>query len=287
LDVADAVLSCAKIFSTLGAHIAKQRRHTEVRVGKLDRFMPYGMYISAAGADVQSQRLQVLSNNLANVATPGFKREFAIFQARHAEDIEKGRDQAGSRSVNDLSGGVKWAESVTDFSGGTLEQTGNPTDFALEGEGFFLVGKGDQNLLTRAGNFHFAPDGRLLTDQGYPVLGADRQPIAINPAAPWQLLEQGFVSQAGNQIPLAIVQPQSLGDLAKAGENLFSPLAEVRDVAPGERRVASGFLEQSAVQPALEMMELIETSRAYEANVRMIQNQDHLLASLVNRVLRV
>lgn len=249
--------------------------------------MPYGMYISAAGADVQAQRLQVLSNNLANVATPGFKREFAIFQARHAEDIEKGRVQPGSKSLNDLGGGVKWSENVTDFSGGTLQQTGNPTDFALSGDGFFLVAKENQTLLTRAGNFHFAPDGQLLTDQGYSVLGADRQPIAINPAAPWQLLEQGIVSQAGNQIPLAIVQPQSLGDLAKAGENLFSPLAEIQDVPPANRRVASGFLEQSAVQPALEMMELIETSRAYEANVRMIQNQDHLLSSLVNRVLRV
>lgn len=249
--------------------------------------MPYGMYISAAGAHVQSQRLQVLANNLANVSTPGFKREFAIFQARHAEDIEKGRAAAGARSLNDIGGGVSFAETVTDFSGATLQQTGNPTDLAIDGEGFFLVAKNGQQFLTRAGNFHFSTDGRLLTDQGHDVLSTQRQPIAINPSQPFEFLTPGLLSQAGTQIPLAIVQPQSLGDLAKAGENLFSPLAAVQDVQPDKRRVAPGFIEQSAVQPALEMMELIETSRAYEANIRMIQNQDHLLSSLVNRVLRV
>ena len=95
------------------------------------------------------------------------------------------------------------------------------------------------------------------------------------------------MAQGGLQIPLAIVKPESIGDLAKAGENLFSPLADVADVPANARRVASGFIEQSSVQPALEMMELIETSRVYEANVRMIQTQDQLLSALVNRVLRV
>ena len=98
--------------------------------------MPYGMYISAAGADVQTQRLQVLSNNLANASTPGFKREFAVFQARHAEDIERGKSPAGSGGLNDLGGGVKLHENVTDFSDGVLQQTGNSTDWAIDGKGF-------------------------------------------------------------------------------------------------------------------------------------------------------
>jgi flagellar basal-body rod protein FlgF/flagellar basal-body rod protein FlgG len=249
--------------------------------------MPYGMYISAAGAHVQSQRLQVLSNNLANVSTPGFKRETAVFQARHAEEIEQGVVPPGTRSLNDIGGGVHFAQTVTDFSGGTLQQTGNATDLAIDGDGFFLVAKDGQEFLTRAGNFHFAPDGRLVTSEGHQVLSAGREPIAINPSRPFEFLPRGVLSQGAARIPLAIVQPQSLGDLVKAGENVFSPLSEVTDVATSARHVASGFLEQSSVQPAQEMMELIETSRAYEANIRMIQNQDHLISSLVNRVLRV
>ena len=249
--------------------------------------MPYGMYLSAAGAQVQSQRLQVLANNLANVSTPGFKREFAVFQARNAEAIDRKQATAGSGSLDDVGGGVALQETVTDFSSATMRQTGNPSDLAIDGEGFFLVAKDGEQFLTKAGNFHFAPDGRLMTEQGQQVLAADRQPIAINPTVPWEFRSQGILSQAGNQIPLAVVKPKSLGDLAKVGENKFSPRGEIQDLAIGDRRVASGFLEQSSVQPALEMMELIETSRAYEANVRMIQNQDSLLSTLINRVLRV
>jgi flagellar basal-body rod protein FlgF/flagellar basal-body rod protein FlgG len=249
--------------------------------------MPYGMYLSAAGAQVQSQRLQVLSNNLANVSTPGFKRDFAVFQARHAEEIERGTAAAGSRSINDLGGGVNFSETITDYSTGTFQQTGNPTDLAIQGDGFFLVSREGESFLTRAGNFQVAADGRLTTDRGLEVLSTERQPITVDPTVPWHFLSPGVVSQNGNSVPLAIVQPESLGELRKAGESLFEPLAEVQDVPPDQRRVVQGFLEQSSVQPTQEMMELIETSRAYEANIRMIQNHDHLLSALFNRVLRV
>lgn len=249
--------------------------------------MPYGVYLSAAGAHVQSQRLQVLSNNLANVATPGFKREFAIFQARHTEEIERGKAVPGDKSLTDLGGGVGFVETKTDFSGGTLQQTGNLTDLALRDDGFFLVAKDGQQFLTRAGNFLFTVDGRLQNDQGYDVLDANRQPIRLNPSAPWQFAPHGAFQQGGDDIPLAIVAPAALDELVKNGENLFSTSGSVQDVGADQRRVAQGFLEQSSVRPAEEMMELIETSRAYEANIRMIQNHDQLLGALVNRVLRV
>ena len=248
--------------------------------------MPYGLYISAAGADAQSQRLQVLTNNLANVDTPGFKRELSVLQARHAEAIEQGDVQAGSGGIDDVGGGVDLAETVTDFSRGSLKQTGIPTDIAIDGDGFFVVDHDGEARLTRAGNFHFSASGRLLSDQGRPVLSSDGNPVDISPTLPWQLLADGRIKQGGNAIPLALVKPQSLGDLAKAGGNLFSALGDVLPVPPQERKVVGGFLEQSTVQPAVEMMQLIETSRAYEANVRLIQNHDHMIGSLVNRVLR-
>ena len=248
--------------------------------------MSYGMYISAAGADVQSARLQVLSNNLANADTPGFKREIAILQARHAEAIERGDVAAGQRGIDDVGGGVRLAETVTDFSTGALRQTGNKTDLAINGDGFFLVDKAGQPLLTRAGNFHFSTTGQLQSEQGYPVMSLEGEPVAIDPILPWAFTEDGGIEQGGDRLLLALVRPASRGDLVKAGENMFSPLADVAPVPTAERSVKSGYLEQSGVKPALEMMELIETSRAYEANIRMIQSQDQMLGSLVNRVLR-
>lgn len=248
--------------------------------------MSYGMYVSAAGAHTQSERLKVISNNLANVDTPGFKREFAIFQARHAEAIERGDAAAGSGTTDDQGGGVQVSETVTDFSGGQLRQTGNPTDMAIDGEGFFLVEKDGEQFVTRAGNFHVAPNGRMMTQQGFQLLTFERQPVAINPQSPWEFVERGIISQDGNEIPLAIVQPNSYGDLAKAGENLFRPLDKLKDVPFRSRHVVNGFLEQSSVRPAEEMMELIETSRVYEANIRMVQNQDQMTSSLIGRILR-
>lgn len=248
--------------------------------------MNYGMYISAAGAAAQSERLQLLTNNLANVDTPGFKRELAIFQARHAEAIERGQTVAGLGGIEDVGGGVNLAESVTDFSSGAVRKTGIPTDMVIDGDGFFRVEKDGEQFLTRAGNFHFSVDGQLQTEQGHSVLSVDGEPIAIDPTLPWRAFEDGSIEQADATTFLAIVKPQSLGDLVKAGQNLFAPLAEVDNVAPGERSVRSGYLELSGVKPASEMMELIETSRAYEANIRMIQNHDQMLGSLLSRVLR-
>lgn len=247
--------------------------------------MSYGMYISAAGADVQSTRLQVLSNNLANADTPGFKREIAILQARHAEAIERGAVAAGQGGIEDLGGGVQMSETVTDFSMGAVRATGNATDLAINGDGFFMVDKDGSPLLTRAGNFHFSINGQLQTQQGYAVTSQDGGPITIDPNQEFTITEDGGIRQGGDTLLLAIVKPASNGDLVKAGENMFSPLAEVSPVAIGQRKVKSGYLEQSGVKPAIEMMQLIETSRAYEANIRMIQSQDQLSGSLINRVL--
>ncbi len=247
--------------------------------------MSYGMYISAAGADVQSSRLQVLSNNLANADTPGFKRQIAILQARHAEAIERGTVAAGQGGLEDLGGGVQFAETVTDFSTGAVRETGNKTDMAIDGDGFFMVDKEGSPLLTRAGNFHFSTSGQLQTEQGYSVTSLDGDPVTIDPTLPWTVTADGAIEQGGDRLQLAIVRPASNGDLVKAGENMFSPLAEVNPVPAGQRKVKSGYLEQSGVKPALEMMQLIETSRAYEANIRMIQSQDQLSGSLISRVL--
>jgi len=249
--------------------------------------MPYGVYLSAEGANAQQQRLRVLANNLANADTPGFKRNFAIMMARHAEAIDQGLASAGDGSINDVSGGAALQETLTGYGQGHFKHTGSPTDMAIAGEGFFLVDRNGQQFLTRGGNFTLTSDGELITQSGDKVLDSSRSSITLDPALPWRLLDDGVIDQAGSRIAIGLFEPQELTDLQKAGNNLFSSQTEVTAIDSDLREVRGGYLEMSNVNPTLEMVDLIATSRLFEANVRMIQNQDQALNSLVSRVLGV
>lgn len=230
--------------------------------------------------------MEVLSNNLANVDTPGFKRDLALFQARYTADIAAGNVAPGTGKVEDVGGGIWVRGTATDFSPGNLKRTGIETDFAVNGDGFFVVERDGQQFLTRAGNFLFTADGELVTQNGDAVLGDDGSPIAIDAGLPWQATPDGAIQQGADKIYLALARPKELGDLSKQGENLFLSLAPTDPVPIEERDVRNNYLELSGVKPTLEMMDLIETSRAFEANITMIKNHDSIMNSLVNRVLR-
>jgi flagellar basal-body rod protein FlgF len=249
--------------------------------------MPYGLYISAEGAQAQNRRLEVVANNLANVETVGFKRQLAGFQARYTEAAQQGLGIPGQGTLADLGGGVLFNEAKTDFSQGPLKHSRMPTDLAINGDGFFAVQKGGKTMLTRAGNFAVTADGVLVTQQGYPVLGENNSPILIDPdGGPWSFQQDGTLAQNGEIQALALVRPKSLGDLAHAAENLFQPLGPIGPVEPELRQVQVGMYESSSVQPTNEMIEMIESSRAFESNVNMIRNQDQMIGNLVSRLLK-
>ncbi|MGC3967089.1 MAG: flagellar hook-basal body protein [Pirellulales bacterium] len=247
--------------------------------------MAYGMYISAEGALAQQLRLESISNNLANVDTVGFKRDVPLFQARFAEAIERGLAQPNAGTINDVGGGVMALANETDYSPGPLKNTGLETDFAMRGRGFFVVDRQGEQMLTRAGNFQTTADGTLVTPDGYPVLSEDGGPIVLN--GPWQFSEDGVISSPNGVLRMAIAEPASLGDLAKVGENLFRPLAPVGDLPQELRSVAQGMVEGSGTSAVREMTDMIETTRAYEANVNMIRHHDSMFGTLISRVLRV
>jgi flagellar basal-body rod protein FlgF len=249
--------------------------------------MPYGLYLSAQGAQVQSRLLEVITNNLANVDTVGFKRELGVLESRYSKATEEGLASSGDGSVDDLGGGVSFRETKTDFSGGPVRRTGVDTDLSIQGDGFFAVRKGQDTYLTRAGNFRLTPRGELVTQQGYPVLGEGNIPIVIKPdGGPWKVTPDGQVQQDGVSQGIVMLKPKSPGDLARAGENLFRPLAPTESVSPAERTVSAGSLEMSGVQPTSEMTAMIEASRMFEANVNMMKAQDQMIGGLVNRVLK-
>jgi flagellar basal-body rod protein FlgF/flagellar basal-body rod protein FlgG len=255
--------------------------------------MPYGLYLAADGANVQSKRLEMLANNLANVDTVGFKRELALFEARATEAIEQGLDQPGTKGINDLPGGVKFFETITDYSTGPLKHTGMNTDVAILGDGFFQIEKDGERYLTRAGNFSIDAHGNMLTQEGERVLSSGGSPVVIDPElGPAGVGDDGAVYQIGPDgqrvavTDLGVVQPASLGDLVKRGENRYFPLGPVATIPPDQRRLRSGYLESSGVQSTSEMMQLIEATRAMEMNVNMIRNHDQMLSGITNRMLR-
>jgi flagellar basal-body rod protein FlgF len=233
--------------------------------------MPYGLYISAEGALAQSTRMETISNNLANASTPGFKRDLAIFQARYAEETQRGLDAPGSGTLNDLGGGVDTLGTVTEFMLGDRKNTYQPTDLAIEGPGFFVVRRDGQDLLTRAGNFAIMPEGNLVTQHGDPVISIEGTPVVINPReGAWHVNPNGAMIQGGRQTPLALVQPQSLGDLVKVGDNMFAPLSPPRPIDPAQRRVLSGCLEGSTVQAVSEMTDMSDAS---DNNARTLRRE--------------
>jgi flagellar basal-body rod protein FlgF len=246
------------------------------------------MYISAEGATAQQQRLDVIANNLANVDTPGFKQDVASFQARFAQAIQQGLARPHDRSINDIGGGVKIIDVTTDFSEGELKHTGDEFDVAISGKGFFQIrGEDGKQYLTRAGNFMLNTAGVLVTQNGQrPVLDQSGRPIEMDSSAPWTISQDGFISQAGNVFALGLSQPNSLDHMIKVGNNLYEPLGGAKPVPLEERSLRQGFLEVSGASPVRQMMAMIETQRAFEANTRMVQNQDTMIGALIGRVLK-
>lgn len=251
--------------------------------------MYYGLYLSAAGAAAQGQKVEVLSNNLANVDTVGFKRELSLLEARDSEAIERGMASRGSSSLSDIGGGTGLNQTSTDFRVGNIRPTGISTDMALEtANSFFVVQHEGEKLLTRAGNFQLGSEGQLQTREGDPVLASDGSPIQIDSKLPWELLPGGVISQAGEIRELALVQSDALSSLVKVGQNLFSCPPKGLSAVPAEaRQVRRGVLEMSGVNPIQEMVDLIATQRAFETSTRMIQNHDSMTSSLISRMLRV
>jgi flagellar basal-body rod protein FlgF len=250
--------------------------------------MPYGMYISAEGAAAQAQRLEVIANNMANVDTPGFKQDVATFQARFAEAIQDGKARPHDRSINDIGGGVKMMDVSTDFSEGEMKHTGEDLDLAISGKGFFQIrGEDGKQYLTRAGNFMLNTEGILVTQNGQrPVLDQSGSQIEMDNFAPFAISEDGFVTQSGNVFALGMSQPDSYDKLVKVGNNLYQPLGKVQPVPLEERSIRQGYLELSGANSVRQMLAMIETTRAFEANTRMVQNQDSMIGALVGRVLK-
>ncbi len=279
-----------------------------------------GLYTGASGMVVQMHRLDTIANNLANVDLNGYKRDTAINKAFPEILIRRMNDDGmfvfplGSIDTTPIVGklgtGAELNEVFTVFTQGSLKQTENPFDLALEGEGFISVLLPDGERYTRNGSFLINDEGYLVTKHGEFVLG-ENGPIqakknnfvidqdgVVYQNATYSGDERRLVSLEENEWEnlervdrLKIVEFKRPRYLKKIGNSFWKDTEESgpAEIAAGDRRpkVRQGFLESSNVNVVTEMVRMIEVQRTYEANQKMIQTQDNLLGRLINEALRV
>jgi flagellar basal-body rod protein FlgF len=241
--------------------------------------MNSGMYAALSGNIASQQRLEVLTNNLANVNTAGFKRDRMMFESVMAA-VKNTSPAAGILTEAPVMSTVSFA---TDYTAGPVKQTGNNLDIALDGEGFFVVNTPQGRAYTRQGNFHL-DGGKMVTADGSEVLG-NGGPITIN-GGKVEIDGKGGVFVDGNRVAaLEIVDFPKPYPLRKAGSALFVPDGSGGAEQPVRNMtVRQGFLEESNVNPILEMAQLIETSRYYESCVKAVRSYDEMAAKAANEL---
>jgi flagellar basal-body rod protein FlgF len=233
-----------------------------------------GYYSATGGMITQFNRLNVISNNLANVNTAGYKQDDIIIgdyerifsEKRDNLPLENNTKKAAkfiNRALNKVPIVV---EEYTKFDIGDLQKTGNPLDLALKQKNaFFSIDTPGGERLTRAGNFSIDSEGYLVTKNGFKVLDDKNRPIKLNPSYPIKIDQNGNIYQNRQLIAtLKIIKIDNLNTLKKIGNNLFDfvPGSEIID---SKNSVLQGFLEKSNVNPIREMTNLIETNRLVES----------------------
>ncbi|HVK62483.1 MAG TPA: flagellar basal-body rod protein FlgF [Bdellovibrionales bacterium] len=265
--------------------------------------MSKGIYTAVSGAIAQSAKLDTIANNLANVNTPGFKRDSQVFKEYlTAYEKEQGtitvpRIPASIESFYDTQGGDKAyvdnAGTYTDFTQGSLRQTGNKLDLAIEGDGFMEVGTPDGVRFTRVGSLAVDAEGRLITKQGFPILrdGGEGAPAAGREirlqSADVTIAENGEIFDGGQSVGrLGLVKFGNKDALRKVGQNMFTlkDNLEAQRAPASEAKVHQGALEGSNVNVVREMTEMIAATRTFESTQKAIQAYDSMAGKAVNEL---
>jgi flagellar basal-body rod protein FlgG len=256
--------------------------------------MSGSIYMAATGALAYERQLQLLSNNLANVNTAGFKKDRGRFR-EFSLSAEAGSENFPLRSDRLQAPGY-WMEysTYTDFSAGALRKTGRPFDLALSGNGFFCVRTPDGVMYTRRGDFTVDADELLVTQEGFPVLGKGGE-IRIDLAKPsgdireFSISEDGTVTVDGSEVDrLRIVDFTQSHALEKAGHNYYRALKpRALEELDENLMISQGFLELSNVDTIRMMTEMIEVLRGYESYQKIMRSVDDMNAKLINDVGRL
>jgi flagellar basal-body rod protein FlgG len=252
-----------------------------------------GLYSAVAGGMGQEKRLNILTNNLANATTVGFKAEHTVFRSLLHPTVVgpvtiSGADAPVVTVVDPLAlyhaPGLPQLSTHTDFSPGPLQTTGNPLDVALEGQGFFVVAGATEDFYTRQGIFSLNQDGVLVTQQGLPVQG-QRGTITIR-GRQVKIDQTGQVVVDGQAVDqLKLVNIPKTSALAKAGDTLFRATGTDFEIQEASGVIVQqGVLERANSQLIPLLGALIQSSRAYEAYQKVIQMFDETAGRAVNDI---
>jgi flagellar basal-body rod protein FlgF len=215
--------------------------------------------MAASGLRSNLESLDLIANNLANVQTTGFKNESEFYSLYAASEAE-GPDGSYPAQMPVIE--KNW----TDYSQGDLQQTGIPTDLAISGAGFFTVAGPSGRLYTRNGTFQITPSGRLVTSEGYPLLGFDGKPIQLDPTQTMDVTPDGSVLQAGALA--GRIQPvtfnKTMNDLSKQGVSLYRFNGADESVSPASGLLLQGKLESSNVAVAGAAVRMVTVLRQFE-----------------------
>lgn len=255
--------------------------------------MVKGLYTAYSGLINEQNRMDIMTNNLANASTVGYKKEGTTSQSFKDVLTVKIKDESVGIENVERTGirnpGVKIGENYTDFTQGSFRVTGNVYDLALEGEGFFAIeftNKAGETSTkyTRAGQFTLNKDGYLVTQEGDYVLDTQNRRIQLNTLIDSRIESDGTVYQ--NDRAIAQIQVTDFQDydyLEKYGETYYMPIEGAERTASGAA-VKSGYLEMSNVQIVSEMVNMITITRAYESNQKILQTYDETLDKAVNQI---
>ncbi|WP_118181912.1 flagellar basal-body rod protein FlgG [Paraburkholderia phosphatilytica] len=257
--------------------------------------MNRSLYIAATGMNAQQAQMDVISNNLANVSTNGFKGSRAVFEDLMYQTLRQ--PGASSTQETQLPSGIQVGTGVQQiaterlYTQGNLQQTGNSKDVAINGAGFFQVQMPDgTTAYTRDGSFQTNAQGQLVTSSGYPVI-----PSITIPANATSLTigTDGVVSvttpNSSNNTTVGSLQLANFinpAGLQANGENLFSETASsgtpnvTTPGLNGSGTLSQGYVEASNVNVVQELVNMIQTQRAYEINSKAVTTSDQMLQTL-------
>jgi flagellar basal-body rod protein FlgG len=236
----------------------------------------------------QEMRLEVLSNNMANANTVGFKEDkvFRIPSMPSSDRENIPRESLKDWSVNNIS--TLPVGTFINFDQGSMKETGNALDVALDGEGFFAVQTSRGIQYTRKGDFVLNSNGTLVTQQGYPVLGKGDSEIQIS-GKDVVVDATGAVIVDGAEVDsLKIVDFANKKGLLKNGDSLYSPIDSTDQGIPAEKAIVQqGFIEGSNVDSIKMMTEMIDVIRGYESYQKVLQSINETNSKTVNELGRL
>lgn len=232
-------------------------------------------YVTLSRQSGLMSEMRIVANNIANANTTGYRQQGLVFS-------EFVRDLSGSPSLSMSRAQVR----NTSFQQGVLTQTGGQFDFAIEGDGFFLVETPSGNRLTRAGSFAPDANGDLVTPDGYRVLDSNGAPVFIPPdAATIDVGGDGTLSVDGQLLgQIGVYRPTEGAQLVREASTLFRPEGDVEPVE--EPVVLNRFLEGSNVNAIDQVTKLIEIQRAYELGQSFLEAEDDRVRGAVKTLMR-